>query len=98
MGDLRPRLTFFLAAFFVSRTQTKVSDAHTLNQASKYEGYLMLGFGASGTQLAEKWDIKDLGTETIDNVKTDKLSWSLRIPRCARTCPKSPSGSIRRAR
>ncbi len=34
----------------------KESDAKAYTQAGKYESYLMLGFGASGTQLEEKWD------------------------------------------
>jgi hypothetical protein len=51
----------------------KEADAKTYNQAGKYEGYLMLGFGASGSQLAEKWDIKYAGQEKIDGVLTDEL-------------------------
>jgi len=42
------------------------------NQA-KYEGFLTLGFGGSGTALAKSWNIQDQGPETIDNVKTEKL-------------------------
>jgi len=45
----------------------------TYTQASKYESYLMLGFGASGKDLEEKWEIKYLGPETLDGVKTEKL-------------------------
>ena len=33
----------------------------------------MLGFGASGKELEEKWNITYLGQETLDGVKTDKL-------------------------
>jgi len=51
----------------------KTSDARTYTQAGKYESYLMLGFGASGHDLEVKWDLKYLGTETIDGVKTDKV-------------------------
>lgn len=58
----------------------KESDAKVYPQAGKYESYLMLGFGASGTQLAEKWTITYLGTETIDNVKTDKLALVAKDP------------------
>jgi outer membrane lipoprotein-sorting protein len=35
--------------------------------------YLSLGFGASGTELSKVWNIQDLGPETIDGVKTEKL-------------------------
>jgi outer membrane lipoprotein-sorting protein len=48
--------------------------------AAKYESYLLLGFGASGKELAEKWNIKYLGTEQIDGVKTDKLELVAKDP------------------
>jgi hypothetical protein len=51
----------------------KASDAKTYTQAGKYESYLMLGFGASGHDLEEKWNLKYLGTEMIDGIKTDKV-------------------------
>jgi outer membrane lipoprotein-sorting protein len=41
--------------------------------AAKYESYLLLGFGASGKELSDKWQIKYLGPEMVDGVKTDKL-------------------------
>ncbi len=45
----------------------------TSNKAKKYESYLLLGFGASGKDLSEKWNMKYLGSETINGVKTEKL-------------------------
>jgi len=59
----------------------KEGDARTYNQASKYEGYLMLGFGASGNDLEDKWNITYQGTETIDGVKTDKLELVAKDPK-----------------
>lgn len=50
-----------------------------LNQVTKYEksgnvaGYLSLGFGATGKEMQDKFEITYLGNETIDGVKTDKL-------------------------
>ena len=45
--------------------------------AGKYESYVMLGFGASGNDLAEKWDIQYLGAEDLSDgnatVKVAKL-------------------------
>jgi len=58
----------------------KESDAQTYNQASKYESYLRLGFGASGADLRDKWDIKYLGKETIDGIATDKLELVAKDP------------------
>lgn len=42
------------------------------NQA-QYEGFLTLGFGGSGTDLAKSWNVTDMGAETIDGTKTEKL-------------------------
>jgi len=43
------------------------------SKAGQFESYLMLGFGASGKDLEEKWEIGYLGPETLDGVKTEKL-------------------------
>ena len=48
----------------------------------------MLGFGASGTQLEEKWTIRYLGTETIDGINTDKLELVAKDPEIAKTIHK----------
>jgi hypothetical protein len=66
----------------------KESDATTITQASKYESYLMLGFGASGRALEEKWTITYLGTELIDGVKTDKLELVAKDPTVRQHIPK----------
>ena len=44
----------------------------------------MLGFGASGKDLAEKWDIKYAGEETVDGVKTEKLELVAKDPTSGR--------------
>ena len=66
----------------------KGNDAHTINQASKYESYLMLGFGASGSDLQAKWDIKYDGQETIDGITTDKLELVAKDPTVRKNLPK----------
>ncbi|MGB7265078.1 MAG: hypothetical protein WBC92_06165 [Terracidiphilus sp.] len=66
----------------------KASDARTYTNVSKYEGYLMLGFGASGSELEEKWNIKYLGTETVDGVQTDKLELVAKDPTIRKNIPK----------
>ncbi|HEV2134467.1 MAG TPA: outer membrane lipoprotein-sorting protein [Terracidiphilus sp.] len=49
------------------------------NQVTKVQnsgnlaGYLSLGFGATGKDLQDKFEITYLGQETVDGVKTDKL-------------------------
>jgi outer membrane lipoprotein-sorting protein len=57
-----------------------IDQLTTSTKASKYEGYLLMGFGASGKSLAEKWDIKYLGPETLDGVKTEKLELLAKDP------------------
>jgi outer membrane lipoprotein-sorting protein len=49
-------------------------------QAGKFESYVMLGFGASGTDLEAKWEIKQLGWETIDGVRTAELELVAKDP------------------
>lgn len=66
----------------------KESDARTYTQASKYESYLMLGFGASGHDLEEKWTIKYLGTDVTDGIKTDKLELVAKDPNVRKTIAK----------
>jgi outer membrane lipoprotein-sorting protein len=50
-----------------------IDQVTTITKASEYGSYLMLGFGASGKELAEKWNITSLGQEVVDGVKTEKL-------------------------
>jgi outer membrane lipoprotein-sorting protein len=45
----------------------------TYSKAGKFESYVILGMGASGKDLQAKWDITDLGAETVGGVKTEKL-------------------------
>ena len=49
-------------------------------QAGKFESYVLLGFGASGNDLATKWDIKFIGWETIDEVRTAELELVAKDP------------------
>ncbi len=49
------------------------NQQRSFSKASKFESYLMLGFGASGTALEDKWTITYLGPDTVDGVKTEKL-------------------------
>jgi outer membrane lipoprotein-sorting protein len=65
-----------------------LNQVTTFARASKFESYLMLGFGASGKALAEKWDITYDGPETIDGVKTDKLELVAKDPDVKKNLPK----------
>ena len=65
-----------------------IDQVTTLSSASQYEGYLMLGFGASGKDLTEKWEITDDGPETIAGVKTEKLDLVAKDPKVRKNLPK----------
>jgi outer membrane lipoprotein-sorting protein len=59
-----------------------------ISKATQFESYIMLGFGASGKELADKWTIKDDGPETLNNVKTEKLELVAKDPAVLKTIQK----------
>jgi outer membrane lipoprotein-sorting protein len=50
-----------------------IDQLTTFTKAAQYESWFMLGFGASGKDLEQKWEIKYIGSETLDGVKTEML-------------------------
>ena len=60
--------------------EQKVNQVTVLTKFSQYQDWFMLGFGASGKELEQKWDIKYLGSEKIDGIKTDKLEMIAKDP------------------
>ncbi|HEY1576893.1 MAG TPA: hypothetical protein VGF82_07470 [Terracidiphilus sp.] len=58
----------------------KIPNQVTTYKNDKVGGYLLLGFGASGKDLSDKWDITYAGEETLDNVKSDKLELVAKDP------------------
>jgi hypothetical protein len=65
-----------------------IDQVTTSTKVSKYEGYLELGFGASGKELANKWNIKYQGSEVIDGVKTERLELVAKDPSVLKLFPK----------
>jgi outer membrane lipoprotein-sorting protein len=65
-----------------------INQVTTLSKVSQYEGYLMLGFGAGGKELAEKWDLTDDGPETVNGVNTEKLELVAKDPAVRKNLPK----------
>lgn len=57
-------------------------------KAGKYESYLVLGFGASGKDLEQKFDVKYAGEETVSGVKTEKLELVAKDPDVLKLFPK----------
>ena len=66
----------------------KLPDQVTTYKNDKVGGYLLLGFGASGKQLEDKWDITYVGQEKLDNVNTDKLELVAKDPAVRKNIPK----------
>ena len=65
-----------------------VDQVTTLSKLSQYESWFALGFGASGTELQEKWNITYGGDETIDGVNTAKLELVAKDPTVRKNLPK----------
>lgn len=68
--------------------EPEANQVTIISRASAYEGYVMLGFGASGKELAEKWDITYSGSETIGGIKTEKLDLVPKDPAVRKNLPK----------
>ncbi len=64
--------------------EKKANQVTTISKLSAYQSWFMLGFGASGKELADKWDIKYLGSEKVDNMNTEKLEMVAKDPNVRR--------------
>jgi outer membrane lipoprotein-sorting protein len=69
-----------------------IDQVTTLSKLGQYESWFMLGFGASGKELEEKWEIKYLGSETLldgnTKIKTEKLEMVPKDPSIRKNLPK----------
>jgi outer membrane lipoprotein-sorting protein len=82
-----PKIYTFSAGVF-KLYEPMIPQLTTFHQASKFAEYVMLGFGASGKELADKWDITDLGPEAIDGTQTEKLELIAKDPTVRKNLPK----------
>jgi outer membrane lipoprotein-sorting protein len=87
-GKPVPKTYTFSKGVFKLWEGGNLDQVTTFARASKFESYLMLGFGASGKDLAEKWNITDDGPETLDGVKTEKLELVAKDPEVKKNLPK----------
>lgn len=78
--------TFVDGVFKVHESGT--GQVTTYTNAGKFESYLRLGFGASGNDLQDKWEIQQTGWETIGGVKTAVLDLVARDPEIRKNLPK----------
>jgi outer membrane lipoprotein-sorting protein len=65
-----------------------INQVTTLTKAGQYESWFMLGFGASGKDLDEKWEMTYLGSESLDGVKTEILEMVPKDPAIRKNLPK----------
>lgn len=60
----------------------------TFNKLGQFESWFMLGFGASGKDLEEKWEITYKGTEKLDGITTSILEMIPKDPAIRKNLPK----------
>ncbi len=65
-----------------------INQVTTLSKFSQYKSWIMLGFGASGKELAEKWNMTDDGPEVVNGVTTEKLEMAPKDPTIRRNLQK----------
>ena len=63
------------------------TEIHTY-EASKWESYIILGFGASGAELADKWDIKYIGSSVMNGVNVAQLELVAKDPQVRKNIAK----------
>jgi|HubBroStandDraft_1064217.scaffolds.fasta_scaffold95092_2 outer membrane lipoprotein-sorting protein len=86
-GKKAPKIYSFSQGVF-RLDEVGINQVTTIKQGSKFAEYVMLGFGASGKDLADKWNVTDLGEETVENVATEKLELVAKDPSVRKNLPK----------
>jgi len=68
--------------------EKQTNQVTIFSKMGQFESWFMLGFGASGKELEEKWEITYLGSEMLDGIKTEKLELVARDPAVKKNLPK----------
>ncbi len=68
--------------------QENTNQVTQSRNAAQYAPYLMIGFGATGQDMADRFNITYLGQEKIDGVQTVKLQLIAKDPKVLRLLPK----------
>jgi outer membrane lipoprotein-sorting protein len=87
-GQAAPKVIVCCTSGSIRLYEKLLDQVTTLGKLSQYQSWFMLGFGASGKELQEKWDITYDGTETVDGVKTAKLELVPKDPTVKKNIPK----------
>jgi len=86
-GKPSPKVYSFAGGVFKLYEQM-TDQVTTFSKAGQFESYVMLGFGASGKDLEQKWEVKYQGEETLEGVKTAKLELVAKDPAVRKNIPK----------
>lgn len=65
--------TYVISGGTIRLFEPKQNQVTVLSKFSQYESWFMLGFGASGKDLEQKWDVAYKGSEVLNGKKTEKL-------------------------
>jgi outer membrane lipoprotein-sorting protein len=87
-GQPAPKVVVCCAGGVIKLYEKLADQVTTLSKLSQYQSWFMLGFGASGKELQEKWDVTYDGAETIDGTKTAKLEMVPKDPTVRKNLPK----------
>jgi outer membrane lipoprotein-sorting protein len=86
-GNVVPKVVV-LSGGSLKLYEQKLNQVTTISKLSQYQSWFMLGFGASGKELADKWNVKYLGTENVDGVSTEKLELVAKDANVRKNIPK----------
>ena len=86
-GRPEPKI-YGIFAGVVKLYEKLTNQVTTFSKLGQFESRFMLGFGASGKDLEEKWEITYLGPEMLDGIKTEKLELVARDPAVRKNLPK----------
>ena len=87
-GQSVPKVIVCCQSGGVQLYEQKLNQVTRLSKLSQYQSWFMLGFGASGKELAEKWNITDDGPDTVDGIKAEKLEMVPKDPAVQKNVPK----------
>jgi outer membrane lipoprotein-sorting protein len=87
-GQKVPKVIICCQKGAIQLYEEKLNQVTTLSKLNQYESWFSLGFGASGKDLAEKWNITDEGPETVSGIKAEKLVMIPKDPAVRRNVPK----------
>jgi outer membrane lipoprotein-sorting protein len=76
-----PKILVCCANGLIRLYEKLTNHVTNLGALSQYQDWFLLGFGASGKELAAKWEIKYDGQEAVDGVNTEKLELTPKDPK-----------------